>query len=533
MADFHAAYRDSTRGSTIKALQLRQQQMQELMAQAQQPRRVEHPMQAFGQMAQTLSAGIREGRAASQEAAGRQRFAELLAGGLTQDEMGEALSLDPDTALKYQEHSWETEKEQRQREQAVSDAAQKHQWDVDAATARVKADQDLAQAQRDFDAAQKQHEYEHSDQTAANLEASQTRLKELEAKQAETKAGADYERDVKLEQEKAKIAAQQAATTPQTGQGKAFMDYKNGIYGDPNTPEAKAELQKALAKENAISGKSQTISVDKDGNVTVTDASGPGAGGTDYSKSANPMEAYQKDASVASDFLSRTESTEQAIKGAGKTAPIIGPLLGTADDIVRALSNNKWDLSAAGAGDPRSRAMLSAEHVQGVLGEVAKMKGAISNYEDQLLASGQLGLSQTPEGNMALLKFGRAVAQRKVEKAQKAADYLKANGNLDAFETEWSKYVEANHLLQRDQQGNLTYEGVVVLPAANVPGNQQAQPAGAQPPAQPQTQPQTQPAPAENTFNDADIEETMRANNMTREQVMQALQKQGMTYGGP
>src|SRR4029077_2424939 len=141
-----SAYRDSTRGATIKALQLRQQKLQEETAAAQQPRQIASPWQGAAQIADVIGSSIREGRAANEEQAGRQRFAQLLAGGLTPDEMGEAIGLDPETAMRYQEHTWDTEKTAAETATREKEALRSHGWDVDAATSRVQAEKDAAAA---------------------------------------------------------------------------------------------------------------------------------------------------------------------------------------------------------------------------------------------------------------------------------------------------------------------------------------------------------------------------------------------------
>src|SRR4029077_21273376 len=106
--DFTSAYRDATQGSTLKALAARRAEMQAANA-GMKPREVKSPWQGAANIADTISGAIREGRVANDEARGRARFAELLAGGLAPDEIGEAMGLDPETTMKYQERTWAQE----------------------------------------------------------------------------------------------------------------------------------------------------------------------------------------------------------------------------------------------------------------------------------------------------------------------------------------------------------------------------------------------------------------------------------------
>lgn len=139
-------YSDATRGSTLKALQQRRAEIQAAQEAAMAPRQISAPSQGWAQIADVVGGGIREARAANEETAARQRFAELMAGGLSQEEMGEAMGIDPDIAMKYQTHQWDVEQADREAQARRDELVQKHGWDVDAATARVQAEKDAAAA---------------------------------------------------------------------------------------------------------------------------------------------------------------------------------------------------------------------------------------------------------------------------------------------------------------------------------------------------------------------------------------------------
>lgn len=137
--DFYgSAYSDAARAGTLKAMQQRRLEREKQTLQAMQPATVASLPQGLAHLTDVLGSSIREARAANDEKAGRQRFAELMAGGLTPDEMGEAYSLDPDVAGKYQEHTWATEKEAREAAARKAELEQSHGWDVDAANRLVE-----------------------------------------------------------------------------------------------------------------------------------------------------------------------------------------------------------------------------------------------------------------------------------------------------------------------------------------------------------------------------------------------------------
>jgi hypothetical protein len=210
--DFSGAYRDSTRGMTLKALQQRQRELQEASARAMAPRQIGHPLQGVAQIADVISSGIREGRAANQEAAGRARFAELLAGGLAPDEIGEAMGLDPETAMKYQERTWAQEDRKEERGYTEGRDLLKHGWDVDKQTAEVKARQEEAKA-AEAAALKRQDDQQEATRILANDRAT------IEQKQAAQKVlddAASAKQDAALKPEEAQInAAVEAGTMSQ------------------------------------------------------------------------------------------------------------------------------------------------------------------------------------------------------------------------------------------------------------------------------------------------------------------------------
>ena len=177
-------YRDATRGMTLKALQERQKTYAQAAMEAAAPQQIASPWQGGGQLMGVLAAKVNEARAQSDEMAGRRRFAELLSGGLSPEEMGEAITLDPETALKYQTHTWDVEKATTEREEKRKDELLAHGWDVDAANARVQAEKEAAAERARVEAASQEDQQKAaaalSAQTAGQTAAENKRKEEAE-----------------------------------------------------------------------------------------------------------------------------------------------------------------------------------------------------------------------------------------------------------------------------------------------------------------------------------------------------------------
>jgi len=69
----------------------------------------------------------------------------------------------------------------------------------------------------------------------------------------------------------------------------------------------------------------------------------------------------------------------------------------------------------------------------------------VSNADVSFITSQNPSLGNTPEGNLELIRRGRAVAQRQVEVGKMANAYIKKHGELDAgFEDQVQQFAEAN-----------------------------------------------------------------------------------------
>ncbi|MBX3583552.1 MAG: hypothetical protein KF810_16830 [Rhizobiaceae bacterium] len=114
------------------------------------------------------------------------------------------------------------------------------------------------------------------------------------------------------------------------------------------------------------------------------------------------------------------------------------------------------------------------------------MPGALSDRDIKFLKDSQIGIDRSPEGNRRMLAAYRKVEQRKVEIAALADQYVQENGRLDAgFNQMVREWAARTPLFSEEDLASPTG-----LPAG---------------------------------VTEDDIIETMRANNMTREEVMKRL----------
>jgi hypothetical protein len=247
--DFTSAYRDATKGSTLKALAARRAEMQAALATA-RPREVKSPEQAIASVADTISGSIREGRLANQEAQGRARFAQLLAGGLTPDEAGEAYGLDAETTQKWMDRNWAQEDAKKTAADRKAELEQGHSWDVEAASARVQAEQDAARAAAE-DAQKKQDDQQAAATTLADhnatIEQKQHAQEILDNAELEKTKVANARETSRLEREG---AAEITAAEPQTGAAKLAADLKAGRI-DQATYDAAMEKETHIPQSAA------------------------------------------------------------------------------------------------------------------------------------------------------------------------------------------------------------------------------------------------------------------------------------------
>jgi hypothetical protein len=264
-------YRDATHGATLRALEERRKALEDALTRASQPTQVNHPLQGIAGLAETMSAGIREGRAANEATAGRQRLAELMAGGLTPDEYGEAMGLDPELTGKYIGHDWDVQgaKDRVQAEKDAADAlakreavrdATKHGYDVtDTATKHGYETQDAAalaevnRKQAEADRLAITNEAQRKEQAEPGVEAAKITAA-VEARKAEAlKLGM---KEGSPEYNAYTTTGQQPTMASQPFAGpqgvKDLQEYKSGIAKIDNTMDDLAEAQTMLP--NVVGG---------------------------------------------------------------------------------------------------------------------------------------------------------------------------------------------------------------------------------------------------------------------------------------
>lgn len=193
-----------TGGLTLDALMARAKAQAELQQQAMAPRVIQSPWQGAAQMAQSFLAGHRERQAEQELAQGRAALAQIMSGvdpmtGANSQQLGQAYQLDPDLGLKLMDQAIQARREQQQLTMHNTERAQDRDWQLSD-----------AQAQRDFATAQQANNQ--------NFTRSQTEA---------------------------------AQRMPKSPVGDIEQDFKNGVYGDPATPQAQKLRDDAIAKANA------------------------------------------------------------------------------------------------------------------------------------------------------------------------------------------------------------------------------------------------------------------------------------------
>jgi|SRR5215831_435926 len=196
-----SAYADPNRAMTIKALQARRDALAKATMQAEQPTQIGSVTQGIGGVANALVAGLRERQATQDAVNARDKMAQLLAGGLKDPvSMAQAMALDPETAMKYQEQSWEQAKVEAQNRFTQQQQQALFAHEDTAAAARVQAEKDAAAAQVEANKAlETQREGAQAAQEEKRLANEQTleKMRQQGVSEAEIQRAADA---MKLEQ---------------------------------------------------------------------------------------------------------------------------------------------------------------------------------------------------------------------------------------------------------------------------------------------------------------------------------------------
>jgi hypothetical protein len=479
--DFSSGYRDATKGATLKALQKRQDDQAAATALAMKPREIGSMWQGAAQIGDVISGSIREGRLANQEAAGRARFAELLAGGLAPDEIGEAMGLDPETTMKFQERNWAQEDMLKQRGWSVEDAERRIRAEKEAQAAGFAHADTTREDTQTFTAGQTEDAQRHALDLAEKADAAQLVLADHNASIDEKQAAQKVIDEAKVATEKVrtdKIAADEAAgrqselTTQQSAESDPATKVKLAVEKGYLTPEeGKARIDAInaeIAKKNTPPGLDQT---NRDFAKEATDWQTVGAS-TAASNQVNVAEAIKEleTPGILGEFGNDI--------GLGKTGAVAGAL----PPGVASVLNPSGEKAAASV---QTAVQSSLKLILG--SQFAAVEG------EQMLKRA-FDKSMPPAENARRAKLIMAQLQQSADAKDKMVKYyLDNNYSLDGY--------QGPNFAQIQQDFKEKADAIL-----NTPPPDAAAPDAAAA------------APSEE-----DIAETMRANNMTREQVIAEL----------
>lgn len=503
---------------TLAELIAKQKALSDAAANFQTPQPIQSWTQGAAQLTGALGNALQSRRAESDLATGREELARIQAGvnqdtGATQEQIAEMGRYDPSVAENYRQEAAAARAAERARQDAIANREDTQAFTSGEnkasreATAGLQEDQQAAQA----DAANKLAIAKAAEDKAARTGAIEDRdfadRSKRDAEAAKTAA----------DEKAARLVAEAKVAEPQSTLGKLVDDYNSGRLGEKGSEEAKAILNAGLAKETAAT-KGITLSVDKDGNISFEQGGTTGSGGVsgstqDIKQRAMSLDEYRAAAKAANEALPGVQSAKKVIGSAGYTGPGQG-IYGTIDDTLEAMGSmvgiepGTPYTSLPGTGAARD--VLASGSLEQVLSRVQQTKGSISNAEMGIFERASLSLGKTPGGNKILADMAEAIIQRANERADRAQKWYDSHGqNMAGFEEqEWNPYINANPVIGEDPDTG--------VPMVIKPGQQQKQPAtdtGA-------------PAAAGAPPSEDDIQETMRQNGMTRQQVLDALAKQ-------
>ena len=124
------------------------------------------------------------------------------------------------------------------------------------------------------------------------------------------------------------------------------------------------------------------------------------------------------------------------------------------------------------------------------------MSGALSNADMDFLRNTAPTLTQSREGRGQMLDYAERLANREREYAKQAQKFRKDNGyfSQSEFQQEFDQWAEENPLFEGEQVTSQEVDQIVIS------------------------------SPIYGDVTEADIQETMRANGLTRDQVLERLQ---------
>jgi hypothetical protein len=199
-------------------------------------------MQGLGHVAQTISAGIREGRAANEESTSRDELAKIVAGinpdtGATPEQLANIGRYNPELARQYQEEAVQARRDAAARQAAIDDQEDEQRFRAGESEQERKARHEEADASRAVTLSEGKA---GRDLTVSENATTRQQQLDIEGK----REAADTAKVV--------LADALASKKPLDERGQLYHDYSQGLLGGPPGSDAAYKaLNDGLAKINA------------------------------------------------------------------------------------------------------------------------------------------------------------------------------------------------------------------------------------------------------------------------------------------
>lgn len=236
-------------------------------------------------------------------------------------------------------------------------------------------------------------------------------------------------------------------------------------------PSAFREKFNELVKNGKTPGEALEILTKKSG-TTVNVA--PGQNAFDKELGKIQAKAYREllgrgtTARNALSRLNRLEQLNQQVQSGAFAQPRLqfqrfARGLGFDDDFIKKISGS----------DVGSLEAFNAIAGELTLGDLGKIKGAISEKELSFIQGLQPGITRSPEANAILIRIKRRQAKRDIRLAEAAADYVAKNGEFGpGWEKEKQRLIEQDPIFTDDERDlllSINVPAAKLVPAGNIP----------------------------------------------------------------
>lgn len=251
----------------------------------------------------------------------------------------------------------------------------------------------------------------------------------------------ESDRSYGLQREELDINRQKlnAPAGPQSTLGKLAADRAAGLI----TPQ---EYDAAVAKATQSSN---GITVDADGNIQIGGPSQAQFGKQSGKNDADLIKEARDTAATAQELRSLAAQMETVAPNVGYTGPG-GGMYGAVDDAIGVLP-----------GDKGARGAFRQLSMESQLAMTQKTKGAITDREMGMFKQAVPGLTQTSDGNKAMVNIMKATARRLEERASFFEQYQARTGGLNGATEAWGKYLADNPLIVSSEAGGVALSGDV------------------------------------------------------------------------